>query len=225
MLSCLLLFSAALPQETMPLRHVAVCRRAVCLGLCGTIVMPFAAHAAAVSSSSSLAVRRLEDGAAVLEDVLSRWKELTTDCKYGEFNRALLEAENKQALLKAASSTSKAETTVTVCRSSARLVRDALGSDLSPLNKIGKQLETPTLVQLVAEEDFEDFLKDSERLQQALSAADAAAYFSATGDFSAQTSFREGETPTTPNLDAARDSVREAQVALNNILRLLNREL
>lgn len=106
-------------------------------------------------------------------------------------------------------------------KSTGRLVREALGSDKSPLNSIAKLLERPALVQLVEYEDFEVFQTASEKLQTALSAADSAAYFAATGDFSAQTTFKKGEAPTTPNLDASYAALLEARAAMAEVIRLV----
>jgi len=55
---------------------------------------------------------------------------------------------------------------------------------------------------------------------QALAAADGAAYL-AGNDYSAQTTFRRGESTDTPNLDAAFQSVSEAQQALARILEIV----
>ena len=70
-------------------------------------------------------------------------------------------------------------------------------------------------------EDFEVFQTASEKLQTALSAADSAAYFAATGDFSAQTTFKKGEAPTTPNLDASYAALLEARAAMAEVIRLV----
>ena len=83
-------------------------------------------------------------------------------------------------------------------------------------------LEKPALLQRVDYDDLERFQAASEKLQQTLSAADAAAYFSFTGDFSAQTTFARGETPTTPNLDAARQLVVDAREALGRVCELVS---
>ena len=167
-------------------------------------------------------MKRLQQGLVVLDDVLARWTDLTTDCNYGEIRRELLVAENKQALLEAATQTSKSGTMVTVCKSTGRLVREALGADQSPLNNIVKLLEKPAIVDRLPDDAaFEAFLKASELLQQALSGADAAAGLAAS-DFSAQTTFKRGETPSTPNLDAAKGLVTEARDALRQVCSLVS---
>ena len=83
---------------------------------------------------------------------------------------------------------SKGATMVTMCKSSARAVRRGLGTtEEGPLTKVSVVLKQPELLDaLQSDADFERFQATSERLQQALSAADAAAFYSASGDFSAQ---------------------------------------
>ena len=163
-----------------------------------------------------IAVQKIEAGLAVLDDVVARWAELTTDCNYGEIRRELLESANKEALLKAATQTSKSGTMVTMCKATGRLVREAIGS----ISGIDKVLETPALVARVAEDEFDTFLGESERLQNSLSGADAAAR-AGSSDFSAQTTFKRGERPSTPNLDAARDQILDARDALEKVYQLV----
>ena len=64
------------------------------------------------------------------------------------------------------------------------------------------------------------FLGESERLQNSLSGADAAAR-AGSSDFSAQTTFKRGERPSTPNLDAARDQILDARDALEKVYQLV----
>lgn len=216
-----LLLLASAPSGTRSLRsatRLLLGRRAALSGLAATPLVPFAAAA----DSGADAVARLLAGEAVLDDLLARWTELTTDCNYGEIRRELLDAGSKQQLLEEASGTSKSATMVTVCKSTGRAVRAALGATADgPLTRVGSLLEKPALLSRVDYDDLERFQAASEALQQALSAADAAAYFSATGDFSAQTTFKRGETPTTPNLDAARQLVADAREALARVCRLV----
>lgn len=190
-------------------------RRVVCIG--AAFALPACAAAATLDP-----VNELQQGLIVLDDVIQRWPELTTDCRYGELKREILSAANKDALLKAASQTDKAETMVVMCKSTGRLVREALGADISsPLHNVGRLLERPALVQRVDYDDLEAFQSASEKLQQSLSAADAAAFFAATADLSAQNTFKKGEVPVTPNLDAARQSIAEARSAMAVLCKLL----
>ena len=50
----------------------------------------------------------------------------------------------------------------------------------------------------------------------------AAAAFLAGNDYSAQTTFKRGDATTTPNLDAALESVSEARSALRALLDLID---
>jgi hypothetical protein len=168
-------------------------------------------------------VERLQRGLRVLDDTLARWDDLTVDCRYGELRRELLSQESKQQLLQEASSTNKASTTVTVCKSTGRLVRNQLGAtDEGPLSRIASVLERPELLDRLSDEGLEPFQEASERLQRSLSAADAAAYYAA-NDFSAQTTFKRGEVPTAPNLDACRVEVEKARDSLAVVCKLLER--
>ena len=195
--------------------HTRLSRRVVCAALATTAAArrPTTASAA---DPVMIAVQKIEAGLAVLDDVVARWAELTTDCNYGEIRRELLESANKEALLKAATQTSKNGTMVTMCKATGRLVREAIGS----ISGIDKVLETPALVARVAEDEFDTFLGESERLQNSLSGADAAAR-AGSSDFSAQTTFKRGERPSTPNLDAARDQILDARDALEKVYQLV----
>ena len=165
---------------------------------------------------------RLRAALAKLEELDERWISLITDCNYGEFRRDLLTADNKEALIDAAGSTNKAATTITMCKTTGRNVRAALGTGGadSPLTRIGILLEKPSLVQRVDFDDSEEFQRASEKFQTLLSAADASAFLAA-NDFSAQTTFKQGETPSTPNLDEARACVKAAKDQLSIIIRLV----
>ena len=176
-----------------------------------------------LAAPDSASAVRLRKGLSDLDAMLSNWSEITTDCSYGEIQRSLLQQSSKQQLLEAASSTSKGSTMVTVCKTSARAVRRGLGTtEEGPLTKVSAVLTQPEVLDaLQTDADFERFQTTSERFQQALSAADAAAFYSSSGDFSAQTTFKRGETPSTPNLDAARAAVVEARDALADILKLV----
>ena len=132
----------------------SVSRRVVCAALATTAVTRISRTASA-ADPGMISVQKIEAGLAVLDDVVARWAELTTDCNYGEIRRELLETANKEALLKAATQTSKSETMVTMCKATGRLVREAIGADKSPLSGIDKVLETPALVARVAEDEFE----------------------------------------------------------------------
>ena len=187
------------------------------LALSTLAVLPLSAAAAEPADDVAL----LRRGLYALDDLLSHWTEATVDCRYGEIKRELLAAENKAELIAKANSTSKASTTVTVCKSSGAQIRRTLGTTAeSSLSRIGSVLERPRLLARVRDDDQEAFQAASERLQTAIAAADADA-FSAAKDYSAQTTFKRGETPDTPNLDAARESVVDARDSLRAVVRLL----
>ena len=181
---------------------------------------------AAAAGADVEEVVRLRRGLALLEGVLSEWSALTIDCSYGEVRREILESQNKEALLAAASSTSKAATTVTMCKTSGTKVRRALGTTADgTLSKMSALLTRPALLDtLRSDEDFEAFQYESERLQRALAEADAAAFYSATSDFSAQTTFKKGDTPSAPALEKSKDAVAEARDSLAALLRVVDGE-
>eukprot|EP00965_Chrysotila_dentata_P188465 6172751-Pleurochrysis_carterae.AAC.5 len=62
----------------------------------------------------------------------------------------------------------------------------------------------------------------SESFEQAIIAADAAAYASSSGDFSSQTGFEIGDTGTNPNLEQARLFVQDARASLKDALSLIS---
>jgi len=154
-------------------------------------------------------------------DVLLRdWDELTIDCTYAEVPRALLETKNKELLLEKASTLALFDksTSITVCKSSNRQVRAAL----EPLGKLAEQLQTASVAESIRDKDFEAFLAAAEGYESAISAADAAAYL-AQKDYSANTAFKQGETPSTANLDAARASIADARDELAALSKLVRR--
>ena len=165
---------------------------------------------------------RLRKALSTLDRLCDQWTSLIIDCNYGEFRRDLMSATNKEALIDAAGSTNKAATTITMCKTTGRNVRTALGTGgaESPLTRIGSFLEKPALVQRVDYEQIDEFQRASEKLQTLLSAADASAFLAA-NDFSAQTTFKQGESPSTPNLDEARQCVAAAREQLAIIVRLV----
>mmetsp|Transcript_20235 Transcript_20235/g.64645 ORF Transcript_20235/g.64645 Transcript_20235/m.64645 type:complete len:217 (-) Transcript_20235:175-825(-) len=204
-----------LHQAAAALATHATCRRAalrLAALLPASLLLP---------ASAAEEVERLRSADGLIRKLKSHWQDLTIDCRYGEMRRELLSAENKERLLAEASSTSKSGTTVTVCKSSGVQVRKVLGTTAeSSLSRMGALLERPALLQRVPEDSLEAYQAASEQLQQALAAADGAAYL-AGNDYSAQTTFRRGESTDTPNLDAAFQSVSEAQQALARILEIV----
>lgn len=176
----------------------------------------------AAPASAADEVERLQKALGLLTELRTRWPELTTDCRYGEMKRELLTTDNKERLLAAASSTDKAASTVTVCKTSGVQVRKVLGTTTeSSLSRLGSILEKPAILQRVPEDDLEAYQAASERLQQALTAADGSAYLAA-NDYSAQTTFKKGDATNTPNLDAAYDSVGLARDELAAIVKLVD---
>ena len=109
-------------------------------------------------------------------------------------------------------------TSITVCRSSSKQVRSAL----EPLGKLGQSIQSPSFASRINPDDFEAFLASAEQYESAISAADAAAYLAQSSEFSANNAFRQGESQSTPNLDAARDNVATAREALVRLIRLVN---
>ena len=166
---------------------------------------------------------RLSSGLERLEVLLAQWKDVTIDCQYADVPRELLETKNKEKLLKQATQNALFDksASINVCRSTDRAVRQALGTTATgPLSRLDKYLMTPDFLDSIPEDRLDDAVALSERLQKALSGADAAAFMSETGDYSARTPFKEGEAPTAPNLDAAKDMVSEARDLLRSLIAL-----
>ena len=161
-------------------------------------------------------LRKAESALALFDE---NFEDFTTECKYGELKREILGDASKERLLQEASKMDKSDTMVTLCKRSGVPVRDILGTTgkPSPLARMGALLEKPSLVQRVDMDKIETFEAASERLQQALAAADSSAFLSS-NDFSAQNTFVKGESTTAPNLDAARDALRTARSEVANVL-------
>ena len=172
----------------------------------------------AANAADALTPERLTASVVALDKLLSDWTELVTDCTYAEVPRELLETKNKELLLEKASTlaTFDKSSSINVCKSTNKVVRQVLDKMPAP-----KQLQSPAFAALVEEDNFEAFLAASERYTNAVSAADAAAFLSATGDYSARTAFRPGETASTPNLDASRENVEMARDALKALTKLV----
>jgi hypothetical protein len=187
------------------------------VALWGALCIPEALAA----PSGDTTAQRLRSGLATLDDMIAKWAELTLDCNYGEINRALLETDNKQQLLAEASGTSKASTTVTMCKSTAGRIRPGLGvTGEGALARVDALLSKPATLQRVDPDALEAYQEASEALQRALSAADAAAFYSS-NDFSARTTFKRGDAPSTPSLDKALDLVQDARAALAEVCKLV----
>mgnify|MGYP006165101639 CR=1 FL=1 len=164
---------------------------------------------------------RLRRGLVELDNLLLQWTDLTVDCRYGEIRRELLGADSKEQLLKEASSMSKSSTMETLCKTNPQIVRAALGTSRDgPLSKPGALLQKPALIDALDDVAFDEYQAVSEQLQTAISAADAAA-FAAGNDYSAQTTFKRGATPSSPNLNTARDFVVEARDSLVTVCKLV----
>ena len=189
-------------------------RGALCGGAAAALSLP-ASVCAAIDVNA-----QLNAGVSALDVLLRDWDSLTIDCTYAEIPRALLETKNKELLLEKASTLALFDksTSITVCKSSSRQVRQAL----EPLGKLAQGLQTASVAERIREADFEAYLAAAEGYESAISAADAAAYLAAS-DYSARTSFKQGETPSTPNLDAARGSVVDAREALAALSKLARR--
>ena len=172
----------------------------------------------AANAADALTPDRLTASIVALDKLLNDWTELVTDCTYAEVPRELLETKNKALLLEKASTlaTFDKSSSINVCKSTNRVVRQVLDKMPAP-----KQLQSPAFAELVADDNFEDLLAASERYTNAMSAADAAAFLSTTGDYSARTPFMIGETASTPNLDASRENVELARDALKALTKLL----
>ena len=192
------------------------------LGVSFAAVTAFGMSGSPAHAADDAEAARLRKALATLDELSEQWSSLIIDCNYGEFRRDLMSATNKEALIDAAGSTNKAATTITMCKTTGRNVRTALGTGGadSPLTRIGNFLEKPSLIQRVEFDDAEEFQKASEKLQTLLSAADASAFLAA-NDFSAQTTFKQGEVPSTPNLDEARQCINAAREQLAIIVRLV----
>lgn len=205
------------------LRQMAMPRRDLAALLVPCVPLATASSAAAEPPDLAMDRARLRSALATVDDLTARWTELTTDCRYGEIRRELLATANKAQLIEEAGYTTKSDTMITMCKTTGSRVRQALGTagEGSSLSRISLLLEKPSLVQRVAESSFEEFLGASERFQRELAAADAAAFLSG-NDFSAQTVFERGATPTTPNLDAALQRVVAARAELATLCTLVS---
>ena len=174
------------------------------------------------SAAEAVTPAKLQASVVALDGLLREWPRLVIDCTFAEVPRELLETKNKEKLLQQASTLALFDksASINVCKSSNAKVLQVLGKIPN-----GEKLQSPILADRVEPDDFEAFLAASERYGSALSAAESAAFLSATGDYSARTSFKEGEQASTPNLDASRENVLLARDALLEVLRLLRVEV
>ena len=82
-------------------------------------------------------------------------------------------------------------------------------------------LSKPTTLDLVEPDQLDNFISASERFERAAVAADAAAYASSMGDFSAQTGFEIGAASNSPNLERALELTSEVRDTIAEILAYL----
>lgn len=162
-------------------------RRAVCAG--------FGAAAASTLcpprrvSAAPEPVADLRQTLSALDTLVSRWEEATSDCRFGEIQRKLLETASKERLLEEASTFStfnKEKNMDVMCKRSTRLVRAVV--DGPGAKRAEAQLRS--LAVIVTDEDrLVDLV---ETWAQARSAASAAAFASQTGDLSALNTYKQG---------------------------------
>eukprot|EP00953_Heterococcus_sp_UTEX-ZZ885_P032291 16869-Heterococcus_DN1.PRE.1 len=139
-------------------------------------------------------IRKLKVALSGLDDLLDNWQEYTTDCRFADVDRTLLEGKNKAKLLRAATTNALFDKTDAVmsCKRNASKVRDRLGFTTSDTPLYGAELLMQKAAKLIANPDATDsYLSAVEEFQQAMLAADSTARLAAVGDFSSYSTAKD----------------------------------
>jgi len=205
-------------QQRLSGKHCILRRPMFIASLC-LLTVPAPSEAASEDAHA-----RLETALRVLQRLVEDWQELTIECNYAEVDRGMLGASNKTLLLQKASGNYQTDSSVVTntCRSSSVQVRKYLKlSADSPLGRVRILLSKPSTLDLVDPENLDAFISATERFERAAAAADATAYASSMGDFSAQTGFAVEASNSSPNLERARELTIEVRDTITELLTYL----
>jgi hypothetical protein len=172
---------------------------------------------------------RLKRGLLEIIFLLDHWDEKTIYCNFGEFQRELLSAENKQELMKAAASTGlldydKSATMKIMCRSDPEVVRAFLGlaKDNLLLSKADELMRKPSVMSLVNEDELDSYVLAVEDFSIAVSAIDTLGYTARTDYSSTETQTLEQIKGGNGRLKQTKDNVVVARDSLAKIVNMLH---
>ena len=183
-------------------------------------------------------ILRLKRGLREVNFLLDHWDEKTLYCNFGEFQRELLTAKNKEKLLVAAAETGlldydKSATMNIVCRRDPEVVRAFLGlnPDNNPLlSRAELLMKKPAVVSRLDPDDLEDYFSAVEQFTEAVSEVDSLSYQARTDFASSETASRETFNSLTKSDDVSgkkyylaqtKASVETAKNALSIVVDLL----
>lgn len=112
------------------------------------------------SNVSQDIIRSIQDAEEVLRTLLDNWEKATVDCTYADVPRELLETKNKELLMEKAATSALFDKSVSVvtCKMNNRIVRDYIGATgKGPLVNIDKKLTSPSLVELINPDSFDEY--------------------------------------------------------------------
>lgn len=178
-------------------------------------------------------LERLKTGLSQINYLLSHWREKTTYCNFGEFQRELLLPENKQKLMKAAAETGlldydKSATMNIMCRQDPEMVRAYVGlKDENPVLRGAEALmqKTSTLSRIDVDKDSA-YIDAVELYVQAVANVAALSYEARTDFLAQETSDRDSLVNARAGrkdyLEEARVAVVDVRDALEDIVSMLH---
>ena len=164
-----------------------------------------------------------------IDELFAGWAERTTNCKFGEVRRELLETQNKEALLKAAETMAlfdKEKTMVTLCKRDPSPIQDVMNGDAVRAVSDAARRELARVTALddsgAADIDADAFIGALERWEVLRGASLSLARAALVGDYEVTTEYVRGA-PVEQNslLEQARRNAAEARAALLQMIAAL----
>ncbi|EKX55467.1 hypothetical protein GUITHDRAFT_131661 [Guillardia theta CCMP2712] len=171
---------------------------------------------------------KLKVGLKGLEYLISKWDDETTQCNYAELSRDLLSSKNKAELLDAAKTNALFDKDnkymIVKCKRNPTVIRSFLGlaSSEDPLHRAPSNIAK--FRKFVNPDRLDAYIEAEENFARLIASADAMAYGSSFGDFSANNEFKKGERPdkkTEQFLMNAKNDIEQARSALAVIVESL----
>lgn len=164
-----------------------------------------------------------------IDELFASWADRTTNCKFGEVRRELLETQNKEALLKAAETMAlfdKEKTMVTLCKRDPSPIQDVMNGDAVRAVSDAARRELARVTALddsgAADIDADAFIGALERWEVLRGASLSLARAALVGDYEVTTEYVRGA-PVEQNslLEQARRNAAEARAALLQMIAAL----
>ncbi len=179
---------------------------------------PFVSPTAAVDLETN-DLRRLKVGLKNVNNLIDNWIDKTTYCNFGEVQRKMMEAGEKELLLKNAAEGGlldydKSKTMDVLCKRDPQIVRAYLGLEPSTGNtvlyKAEKLMKNSIATDKVDPDMIDSYFEAIERYSEAIAAADSLAYAART-DYGSQQSQSRAEAEKAGLRDGKEDFLQQSK--------------